>query len=440
MSMTPWLGGADEAPALRLSAARASDSALSYGELRERVASCEISESGIVHARSRDQVELLVCVLAALHNERPVLVSDPADAAPIVRAAPPSAGLIVMTSGSSGRSRAVARTASSWSDSFSPFAEATGLSSGDSVALSGPLHVSMHLFAALHTLWLGAVLSDDATTASAVHCTPTVLGRLLSSATLPGRLIVAGASLPAAARDAARARGSLVTEYYGAAELSFVAISDDAGSLRAFPGVEIELRDNDRERHGQSATVWVRSPYVSLGYAQSPTEPSRPGAFQLARDGFASVGDLAEWGNAGELRVRGRADSAVTTAGTTVLSEDIERALEALPTVRAAAVIADAHPVLGEIVVAVVEIDTGEELPDAGLGASATTAEPTPRAGEQLRIAANAVLSPVERPRRWLLVDTLPRTASGKLAKGVLRTGLESGAIPYRELGASADV
>ncbi|HEY9425402.1 MAG TPA: AMP-binding protein [Microterricola sp.] len=413
-----WLGGADADTALRFAGRP-----LSYGVLRERVARHVIAPSpgGVVRADSDDDTELLVTVLAALERGYPVMISDVHDPAPLPGHVPASAGLIVTTSGSSGRARAIARTAASWHDSFAPFAAATGLSGDDSVALTGTLHVSMHLFAALHTLWLGAELSDDPGTASAVHCTPAVLRRLLSAERLPRQIIVAGAALPEAGRAAAEDRGSAVTEYYGAAELSFVAISDRAGALRAFPGVELELRDGERggERSDGPGSAWVRSPYLALGYVGS----AEGGALLRDDAGFASVGDLIDLAD-GVMRVRGRADAAVTTAGSTVLSEDIERAIEGIPGVGTVAVLAEAHPILGESVLAVLE---------------RTAALDGAEAHALVLTAARHLFTPIERPRRWLLVDTLPRTASGKLAKGVLRAGLEDGTIPFTEIGAPAD-
>ncbi|RZU64621.1 acyl-CoA synthetase (AMP-forming)/AMP-acid ligase II [Microterricola gilva] len=412
-----WLGGADADTALRFGGR-----ALSYGALRERVARHDVARSNptpgvVVRADSADDTELLVTVLAALDRGRPVMIGDARDPAPLPQHVPASAGLIVMTSGSSGRARAIARTAASWHDSFAPFAAATGLGRGDTVVLTGPLHVSMHLFAALHTLWLGAELSDDPTAASAVHCTPAVLRRILSAERLPQRIIVAGAALPEAGRAAAEQRGSTVTEYYGAAELSFVAIGDRAGALRAFPGVELELRGGE---DGGERSAWVRSPYLSLGYVGSAN-----GALLRDDSGFASVGDLIDLGDDGTVRVRGRADAAVTTAGSTVLSEDIERAIEGIPGVGTAAVLAEPHPILGESVLAVLERTAALD------GAGALDA---------VVASARGLFTPIERPRRWLLVDAIPRTASGKLAKGVLRAGLDDGTIPFSEFGAPRDV
>ncbi|PPL18970.1 class I adenylate-forming enzyme family protein [Microterricola pindariensis] len=413
MSDSSWLGGADGDRAVSVAGR-----ALSYGELRERVQNHSLPPGPIVRAEHSDPVELLVRLLAGIDQGRPVLVADPASPAPLPRAVPAGTELLLLSSGSSGRARAIARTAASWHDSFAPLTAATGIRRTDVVAPSGPLHVSMHLFAALHALWLGAELSFDPAGADVVHCTPTVLGRLLSSPRLPRLFVVAGAALPSGARAEALSRGAAVTEYYGAAELSFVAVADAGGALRAFPGTELALR---------GGVLWARSPYISLGYAAG--DGADTGSLRRDADGFASVGDLAELGAGGELRVLGRGDDAVTTAGGTVTSEQIESALDALPGVRAAAVIAEPHPVLGEIVVAVVELESAAERElenDADAGA-------LPRS---VQARADAALSPVERPRRWLFVEQLPRTASGKLAKGALRQGLADGTIPFTEHGA----
>ena len=85
----------------------------------------------------------------------------------------------------------------SWSASFGPFAELTGLSSRDTVLLTGPLHSTLHLFAAVHTLWLGRPSHRRPRAATAAHAVPPMLADLLDD--LPPTLqtvIVAGAALP----------------------------------------------------------------------------------------------------------------------------------------------------------------------------------------------------------------------------------------------------
>ena len=290
----------------------------------------------------------------------------------------------------------VARTSASWLASAGPLADLAESTAADRIAVTGPLHVSMHLYAVLHALWLGASAGDSLDGATVVHATPTRLARLLDDAALPHSVIVAGAAMSASLRARAMRRGIRLTEYYGAAELSFVLAGRGDG-LHPFPGVEVSLRPN-----AAGGELWARSPYLALGVLGG-------GMFRRDDEGFATVGDLAERRPDGSLRVLGRGDAAITTAGTTVLSEQVEARLAALPGVVAAAVIGEPHELLGERVVAVVELAAGVDLTD-------------------VVVAARSELAPAELPRRWF-VRPVPRTDSGKIARGVLRAELASGSL-----------
>lgn len=332
----------------------------------------------------------LACVFAAARAGRPVLVTDPDGTGPGPADLPPElpAGtfLVVITSGTSGHPRPVLRTAASWTSSFAPFSALTGIGPRDRVLLTGPLHATMHLFAAVHALAVGAHLIDDPATATATHLVPSRIGALLDELApdAPLRtLVVAGSALPDRLAERAVARGLAVTEYYGAAELSFVAARRIPGPLGPFPGAQVQVRDG---------VVWVRSPFLSLGYP-----PGVAGPFRRDEQGFATVGDLAAPDGDG-LRIRGRGDAAITTGGATVLVEDVEDALLQLPGVAAVAVVGTPHPRLGQLVTAVLEPAPGADL-------------------SSIRTAAQAVLRAQSRPRRWLLADRLPRTGGGKVAR-----------------------
>lgn len=414
----------------------------------------------------------LAAAFAAARSGTAVLVRDPALPAPRIACLPPGTWLVAMTSGSSGRPRAVCRTARSWALSIQPLAEIAGLSPADRVTLTGPLHATLHLFAAIHTLCVGAHLTDDVREATAVHCVPAVLAELTAPEPRAPHLrtaVVAGSPLPDAVAREAAAHGISVTEYYGAAELSFVAIRRwPEPTLRPFPGVDLRL--------GADGRLWARSPYCALGYAgiapSAGTEPTagtygagpvtgpgeagasavpedstttarrqppigagvaqerategvRAGAtadrtadpasagpagpLRVDEDGFATVGDLAraaETGPMGGLTILGRGDAAITVGGATVLAEDVEAALDAIPGVVAAAAVAQPHPRLGEIVAAVLELDGTAPL-------------------TSIRSAARAALSGPSLPRRYVIVEHLPRTAAGKVARAAARRILE---------------
>jgi len=347
---------------------------------------------------AHDVPEALACLFAAARAGSSVLVRDPALPVPDIGAPPPDTWLVACTSGSTGSPRAVCRTAASWATSVAPLAELAGLDARDRVLLTGPLQATLHLHAAVHTLVIGAELTDDARSATAAHCVPAVLESLLDS--LPGgaplrTAVVAGAALSSALADRTFERGVAVTEYYGAAELSFVAarrLPDPV--LRPFPGVQVRL-DPD-------GALWACSPYLALGYAGSA------GPLRTDSDGYATVGDLATVGGPPDgtgLTILGRGDSAITTGGFTVLAEDVEAVLERLNGVRAATVLGLPHPRLGEVVTAVLELDLGADL-------------------AAVRSRARALLTRPARPRRYVVVDALPRTGGGKVARAALRSQL----------------
>jgi len=378
--------------------------AVRYGELADAVAAASLpSGDGLVACPAgTDPVRLLTLVLACLERGRPVLVGgDTADAVRISVGLPAGTELALLTSGSTdpaGSPRAVARTNASWLASAAPLADIAGLGPDDRIAVTGPLHVSMHLYAALHALWLGAAVGDELDGASVVHATPTRLARLLDGDAVPAAAIVAGAAMSDPLRARAAARGIRLTEYYGAAELSFVA-AGRGGALSPFPGVEVELRPSASGRE-----LWARSPYLALGVVGG-------GMLRRDGDGFATVGDLAEPNGSADnaFRVIGRGDAAITTAGSTVLAEDVEARLVALPGVVAAVALGEPHELLGERVVAVVELDGTTDV--------AAVVD-----------AARERLPAAELPRRWF-VQAIPRTVSGKPARGLLRVALAAGAL-----------
>ena len=340
----------------------------------------------------------LATVFAAADISRAVIVGDPAGPEPALGPLPAGTFLIAVTSGTSGRARPVLRTVSSWTESFAPLAELAGIGSGDRVLLTGPLHATLHLFAAVHTLALGAELTDQPEDATAVHAVPPVLADLLEELpeTAPLRTaVVAGTALSAEIAERAVRRGIAVTEYYGAAELSFVAARLVPAPLQPFPGAQVEIRDG---------VLWVRSPYLAIGYPADTTGP-----FHRDAEGFATVGDLAETVGAG-LLIRGRGDAAITTGGATIVAEDVEAVLAALPGVAAVAVVGVPHGRLGQIVTAVIEPAPGADL-------------------STLRSNARVLLREQSLPRRWFVADRLPRTAGGKVARHTVAEAAAAAAL-----------
>jgi acyl-CoA synthetase (AMP-forming)/AMP-acid ligase II len=315
---------------------------------------------------------------------RPDEHDDPVGAVLAARRA--GSRLALATSGTTGtRPRRVLRSTDSWWGSFDAYSELTAVRAGSRVWIPGPLRSTMNLFAAVHSAEVGAVIVDDPATATHACLTPTQLERLGSELPQGTEVVVAGARLPEGLATAAKAGGLRLAHYYGAAELSFVAATKGAAGLRAFTGVEIEIRDDP-----VAGTIWVRSPWVCDGY-EGP-----PGSFVRDSRGWASVGDL---GSLAEevLTVRGRPD-AIITAGATVLIADVEAVLR--PSAHGAfAVHPVAHPTLGEVV--------GITVTDAADRAT-------------LDEAARRDLPVTHRPRVWRTASALPHTPAGKLDRASL--------------------
>ncbi|MEU6425152.1 AMP-binding protein [Microbispora sp. NPDC046973] len=425
---------------------------LSYAELAaragrtaRRLADEGIGRGALVAAGQADPVALLVAVLAAdLAGATPLLCDHSwseerraqvmaavpvvarfdaplpeADGPPVRhRPAPGDLTWACFSSGSTGRPRAVVRGRASWTASFAHLDALTGIGPDDVVLIPGPLVSSLYGFAAVHTLAAGATavvpgrwspggLAEWLRRVTAVHVVPHRLPAVLDALERAGgplrTAVVGGAALDAAARTRAAAAGVRVVSYYGATELSFVAVDADGAGLRPFPGVEIDVRVPPGQALGE---VWVRSPWLCEGYLAGATGP-------LRRDdgGWMTVGDLAEPHRPGEvLRLRGRGDGAIQTGGATVVPEDVEEVLRKVPGVDDVVVVGTPHPYLGAVVTAVVE---GEDVVRAALEA-----------------AARADLDPAQRPRRWYAAASLPRTPTGKPARGLVAARLAAGDDP----------
>ena len=298
------------------------------------------------------------------------------------------------TSGTTGPARAVVRTPTSWTGSFPHVSRLAGLGAGARVWVPGPLAATMNLFAVVHARCVGATVVASPEQATHAHLTPAgLVAALTAGADLRGRtVVVAGDRLARQVADRATAAGAAVHHYYGAAELSFVAWGSAEDDLRLFPGVTAEVR---------AGRLWVRSPWLSLGY------DGADGPFERSGDGFATVGDRGDL-DGQALTVHGRGSDAVVTAGATVLVDDVESVLRRA-TGGDVVVVGVPHPRLGAVVTAV--------LPDPELLPAA-------------RAAARTGLAPAQRPHRWLYARAFPLTPGGKVDRAVLAALAASGSLP----------
>jgi len=128
----------------------------------------------------------------------------------------------------------------------------------------------------------------------------------------------------------------------------------------------------------------------------------------VAADGWLHTGDRGRLTADGLLDVEGRMDDVIVTGGENVAAREVEAALLEHPQVRDAAVIGVEDPEWGRAVTAFVVADAPEE---------------------DLLAHCRARLAGFKVPKRVVLLDELPRTAAGKVA----RASLESRAHDLRQ-------
>ncbi|HYC47345.1 MAG TPA: AMP-binding protein [Burkholderiales bacterium] len=144
--------------------------------------------------------------------------------------------------------------------------------------------------------------------------------------------------------------------------------------------------------------IAVRGNNVMLGYYRDP-EATR----KAAPDGWFRTGDLAVMHEDGYVEIKDRAKDIIISGGENIASIEVERALSSHPAVLEVAVVAGPDPKWGEVPVAFV------------------TLKPDARADAQELIAhARATLAHFKAPKR-IVFGELPRNATGKIQKFVLR-------------------
>lgn len=258
-----------------------------------------------------------------------------------------------LTSGSTAAPRRIVRSMASWIRSFQINAKLFGIGPGVRVAVLGGLEQSLSLYGAVEALYLGADLQMQAARAQLIYASPAQLRLLVAAgAGLPdlAQIVVGGSKLDAKLRaDLAQICGAKITEFYGAAEASFITISDAATPQdsvgRPYPGVELDLR---------AGQIWVRSPYVFDRYAGA----DQGGA--VWQDDWLSVGEMGRM-QEGFLYLSGRAGRMVTVADHNVFPEEIEAVIGAMEGVAQVAVLPRQDDFRGVHMVAVVQGDAAQE-------------------------------------------------------------------------------
>jgi acyl-CoA synthetase (AMP-forming)/AMP-acid ligase II len=266
---------------------------------------------------------------------------------------------------------------------------------------------------------------------TALCCAPTVLisianapAELRARAPRGVRVLTAGA--PPAAATIERVEGELgwtIMHVYGLTETApFITVCEprpehaklalaERARIKARQGVELvtsgELRvvDDDMKdvpRDGQTiGEIVVRGNVVMAGYFRDPEATATAFA-----GGFFHSGDSAVVHPDGFVEIRDRMKDVIISGGENISSIEVEACLLRHPSVQEVAVIGKPHDKWGEAPYAFVVLKPG---------ATATEAE--------LREFARTNLAHFKAPHGVTFVSELPKTATGKIQKYVLRGG-----------------
>jgi benzoate-CoA ligase len=226
-------------------------------------------------------------------------------------------------------------------------------------------------------------------------------------------VVSAGEALPAALLERFRKRfGVSLLDGLGATEALHHFTSnrlDDVvpGSAgRPLDGYEVQVRDTEGATLGEgvSGELWVRGPTTFLGYWQRPDVTAR-----TIQEGWMRTGDLAQIRD-GRVFHEGRVDDLIKVAGIWIVPTEVEDVLKAHHDVtEAAVVVVDTPSGVPALKAFVVSNRDGGEL-----------------AGELIRLCRGRLAS-YKVPQAFEIVEELPRTASGKLRRFVLREREEEG-------------
>jgi acyl-coenzyme A synthetase/AMP-(fatty) acid ligase len=344
----------------------------------------------------------------------------------------------IMTSGTTGRPKAVEHRHDHVLTSADYFVHAFAANAQDRVLATSRLHFAYALGALFATLRLGAssILLEHWPTPAVIadaierHAPTLVLSvpalyhkllddRLRTKAFAAVRHYVsAGERLnPKIATAWEEATGRAILDGLGCSETvqKIFMNGHDArragSSGRPVPGVQVRLTAEDGTSilaAGQIGRLEVRMPSLFAGYrvAENAIGPALRPAEQF-RDGWFATGDEYQMDLDGYYYHCGRSDDMLKIIGMWVSPFEIEDTVAGLPGVQDAAAVASENAAgLPEIVLYLV--------------AAAATAD-----GDLIQRARDhltRVLPPFKRPRQFVMVPELPRTATGKLQRYKLRT------------------
>jgi acyl-CoA synthetase len=208
--------------------------------------------------------------------------------------------------------------------------------------------------------------------------------------------------------------GAKILQFYGSNETGLLSATTVDDSLerrlrtggRIVPEMAVRLFDGDQDvtatGRGQPA---CRGPATSLGYLRGTDHDKL-----FTPDGWMLMGDICELDADGYLTVTGRTSDFILRGGKNISASQVEDAVMTHPAVALAAAVAMPDSMLGEKVCLYAELVDSRtvDLPEL--------------VNHLLALGVSKELL----PERLIVVDEIPRSSGGKVAKGLLRQDVQN--------------
>jgi acyl-CoA synthetase (AMP-forming)/AMP-acid ligase II len=169
----------------------------------------------------------------------------------------------------------------------------------------------------------------------------------------------------------------------------------------AQPGCAVRVVDDDGRPVpvGETGEIVFSGPSVALGYWRNPEATA-----ETFVGGWVRTGDIGRLDDEGHMHFVDRKKDIINRGGQKIASAAVEEVIYRFPGVAEAAVVAVPHPGLGEDIAAYVVPSTGANL-DL----------------EALRAHCVCYLADYAVPRQWKVLEALPKNPMGKILKRELR-------------------
>ncbi len=203
--------------------------------------------------------------------------------------------------------------------------------------------------------------------------------------------------------------GQRILERYGMTETNMNTSNPYHGERRAgtvgfaLPGVEARIIDPENDTPvgtDEIGVLEVRGENVFSGYWQMPEKTAQ----EFTPDGYFITGDLAKQDADGYIHIVGRDKDLIISGGFNIYPKEIELVLDEQTGVLESAVVAAPHADFGEGVVAILVAQSGQSIDI-----------------DAVKTEVAKTLAKFKQPKKYMVLDALPRNTMGKVQKNVLR-------------------